>query len=442
MRILFLTIDVEDNMRGIGAIMKNLIRAAREDGHEVGLLTGIPYEHAYEGDPELRDRIEHIHLQHYLLEGRKSFRYMIRGGYRRRNVLKNMLSLRFLHHSLMPVRPELLSGRKTLAQDLNFIVRAPFVYQFLARNKVRISRRVVGRICRAYNIDLVVAVSPTILRSQDLGRKTKLATFVHDIMPVEMLETPADNDTPAQFARQVETAVRYSDLIMANSKDTASKIKQFHPRAKVDVVYGVASSAPEEVTDSAVLVLKNLRPNGYLLFASVVEKRKNIEGLLDAYATAFDRLHLPLVIVGAPGYGFEDIVDRYESLPDHIRNQVLFTGFVSEEDKFTLFKNARAFVFPSFYEGIGLPVIEAMSYGIPVLTTRKGALPEAAGEAALYVENPYDIPEISEGLVHISNDTVLREKLATLGKDKHKDFSFAKFKEHVSKALSLLERTN
>ncbi len=439
MRILFLTVDVEYSLRGIGAILKNLIRAAREDGHEVGLLTGIPYERAYGGNAELRDRIEHVHLQHYVIDGKKSFRVMLPGGYRRRNLYKFMLKGKFLKHAYMKVRPELLSGKRNLAHELDFIVRAPFIYRFIAKGNDRISRYVVGRICRAYSIDLVVAVSPTKLRSKDLGSHTKLATFIHDIMPVEMLETPAESDTPIRFARELETAIRHSDLLMANSTDTANKINALFPKAQVDVVYGVVSSAPSEITDSAILTVKNLQPNNYLLFAAMIEKRKNVEGLIDAYALAYDELRMPLVIVGAPGYGFEQLIDKYEALPQHIQNNVLFTGFVSEEDKFTLFKNARAFVFPSFYEGIGIPVIEAMSYGIPVLTTRTGALPEAAGNGAFYIENPYDVQEIAHGLIRITKDENLRKQLVSNGSSIHKDFTFSKFKQRVGKSLQRID---
>lgn len=440
MRILFLTVDAEENMRGIGSILKNLIRAARADGHEVGLLTGIPYKNAYEGDPKLRERIEHIHLQHYLLEGRKSFRYMIPGGYRKRNILKKMIKLGFLQHAWLTIQPDLLSGKKTLAYDLDFVVRAPFVYQFIARNKKRISRKMVGRIARAYNIDLVFAVSPTVLRSSDLGHRSKLATFVHDIMPLEVLESPPDNDTPARFARQIETAARHSDLLMANSIDTANKIKHLVPRADIDVVYGVVSSAHEDIVDSAILELRGLKRGNYLLFVSAVEKRKNLEGLFEAYTLAFDRINMPLVVVGAPGYGFEQIAESYEALPKHIRDQILFTGYTPEDDKFTLFKHARAFVLPSFSEGLGVQNIEAMSYGIPTLSTAVGAIPEMAGDAALLVKNPYDVHEIAEALVKISTDDDLRAKLIEKGKDRYKHFTFAKFQQRVSESLSKLTK--
>lgn len=439
MRILFLTVDVEYEMRGIGAIMKNLIKAARADGHEVGLLTGIPYEHAYEGSLELRDRVEHVHLQHYLIEGKKSFRGIMPGGYRKRNIIKAMLTGLFLKHSFMAVRKELLSGRKNLAHDLDFIIRSPFIYRFMVHN-VRLSRYLIKRICQAYNIDLVLAVSPTRLRSRDIGSQTKLATFIHDIMPVEIIETPVEGDTPVRFASEIETAIKHSDLLLANSKDTAKKISDLFPETKASVVYGVASSAPSEITESAILEMKDLKKDSYLLFASMVEKRKNVEGLIDAYMIAFEQLKdLPLVIVGAPGYGFEQLKVKYKALPAHIRKNIIFTGFISEDDKFTLFKNARAFVFPSFYEGIGVIVIEAVSYGLPVLTSRRGALPEAAGDAALYIENPYDVHEIAEGLVKISFDEKLRKNLSAASKDVAHNFTFELFKERVANALKTIE---
>ncbi len=81
-----------------------------------------------------------------------------------------------------------------------------------------------------------------------------------------------------------------------------------------------------------------------------------------------------------------------------------------------------------------------MSYGIPVLTTRRGALPEAAGDAALYIENPYDIHEIAAGLIKITNDTAFRAGLVDRGKHKYQDFTFNKFKHRVAQALHGLDR--
>lgn len=439
-KILFLTVDVEENMRGIGAIMKNLIKAARAEGHEVGLLTGIPYQHAYEGNSELRDRIEHVHLQHYLIEGRKSFKYMFRDGYRKRNIILKVVTLGIFRHAYMKIRPELLSGKRTLAYDLDFIVRSPFIYQFIARNKTYVSRKALGNITRAYDIDLVIAVSPTILRNIDLAPKTKLATFIHDTMPVDMIETPADENTPVKFATQIETATLHSDLLLANSEDTANKVRQFAPYADIEVVYGVSSSAREDIGDSAILEIKGLQAHKYLLFVAVLEKRKNIEGLFEAYTLAYPNIKIPLVIVGASGYGYKTIMAKYKSLPSHIRDNIIMTGYVSESDKFTLFKYANAFVFPSFYEGIGLQIVEALSYHLPVLTSQVGALVEAAGNAALYVKNPYNVHEIAEGLVRIVNDTALREQLVTAGDKQCIQFTFDKFQDRVTHALDKLKR--
>ena len=162
---------------------------------------------------------------------------------------------------------------------------------------------------------------------------------------------------------------------------------------------------------------------------------------MEAYSMIAENLNMPLVIVGGPGYGIEEISAKYHSLPQNIRKQIIFTGFVTEQDKFTLLKNANALVFPSFYEGLGLPVIEAMACGIPVLTSQKGALVEAGGEAALYVDNPYNVSEISSKLVEIATNTALREKMVTLGYKQAEKFTQGAFNVRMKKVISELKTT-
>src|SRR5262249_13847639 len=137
---------------------------------------------------------------------------------------------------------------------------------------------------------------------------------------------------------------------------------------------------------------------------------------------------------------FEDIVEKYDSLPDHIRDNILFTGYASEDDKFTLFKHAHAFVLPSFTEGLGIQSIEAMSYGIPVVTTNIDAIPEVVGDAALLINNPYDIHEIAEALIRICNDMELRARLVAAGQNKYEDFTFKIFQKRVGASLQRIAK--
>ena len=176
------------------------------------------------------------------------------------------------------------------------------------------------------------------------------------------------------------------------------------------------------------------------MFISVLEKRKNISNLFDAFAKAYSKIKIPLVIIGGKGYGYEDIMAHYNDLPENIKDHIIFTGFIEESDKNALLTNARAFVFPSIYEGLGLPVLEALVYGLPVLTSFTGALPEAGGKAALYINNPYDVNEIAEGIEKITLDTNLRSSLKQHIPEQLDKFSQEKFNQRFNSSINGLDR--
>ncbi len=438
MRILFISPEIEEKSRGIGVILKSLIASAKADGHEVGLLVGYPDGDVFDKTESIEAKIEHLHLQHYLKEGRSSFRYILPGGYSKRNILKEALKFSVFRTKKTDINPEYLSGNPGMLNNIDFAVRSPFIYQFMVRNHSHFTRFMVKKVARKYDVDLVISAAPTILRSKDVG-KTKLAHFVHDVMPIELVEAPPDNNTPNKYAKQFFTTATKSDLLMTNSEDTARKVTEINPSANVHVLYGTASSKSDDVPGSSILENKNLKPQKYLLFASTLEKRKNVENLFEAYALVAEQIHMPLVLVGAKGYGFDDIVEKYHSLPDHVKDNIIFTGYIPEADKYALFENAFAFVFPSIYEGIGLVIFEAMLSNIPVITSSRGALPEAGGNAALYVDDPYDPAEIADKILELYKSPKLRREMVKKGQKVVKKFTAEKFEERFSKAIKSLE---
>jgi glycosyltransferase involved in cell wall biosynthesis len=434
MKILFVTPEFEEKGRGIGFILKNLIAAAKADGHEVGILVGYP-DKSFKKSQLLDEKIDHLYLQHYIRDGRESFKYMLPGGFRRRNLVKILAGRSYLKSHYFDVKQEYFSDDPGILKHVDFAVKIPYCYQFILHGMPNVPYRALHKAIRKNNIDLVITGSPMDL-DHKVVRPAKIAQFVHDVMPLELLETPADNDTPRRYAHQIHTAANTSDLILANSEDTASKVREINPKANVQVVYGSVSSKASEITESAILHRNGLREGKYLLFISVLEKRKNLERLFDAYSMALPDINMPLVIVGAPGFGFKDIYESYESLDDHVKSNIIFTGYVSESDKYTLLNHASALVWPSIYEGIGLPLIEALASGLPVLTSNRGALPEAGGKAALYVENPYDVKEISAKIKQIVHDKKLRDELTSHAAEQVAKFTPEKFHARVAKALT------
>lgn len=434
MKILFVSTEFEEQARGITGIVKAMVSAAKEDGHEIGILAGYPYIRQREGDL-LNDKVEHIYLQHYLETGKRHI--FPTGLHGKKNQIKIISKRDYLKANEVRVNHELIQRPSNLANKLDFVIRIPYVYHFINHGLGSVSKRTIKKAIKKYNIDLVITGAPMDITREEVA-PARLVQFVHDTMPLDMLETPADNQTPEKFARQLYSTAYGSDMVFTNSEDTTKKVLEVNPSARTHTLYGIASSKADQFKDTTYLLRKGLQKDNFLLFISVIERRKNITTLLDAYTKAYDKLNMPLVIVGGKGFGYKEIMDHYKDLPEHIKNDVIFTGFVSESDKYTLLNNARAFVFPSLYEGIGLPIIEAFASNLPVLTSNRGALPEAGGKAALYVEDPYDVNEIAAGLVRIAHDEELRKTVRSHMSEQSDKFTPEKFNARFKKALESL----
>lgn len=202
-------------------------------------------------------------------------------------------------------------------------------------------------------------------------------------------------------------------------------------QAEVTAHYGVA---PERTTvipngcDHEVFRPAARRPDldlpeSFLLAVGTLEPRKNLSGVLAAHRAL--RARWPdapdLVVAGGPGWrtrglGFE--IDELNQTPG-----VKWLGFASDETLAGLYSNALALVLPSHYEGFGLPVLEAMASGCPVVTSRRGGLPEVAGDAALYVD-PDDVTDISSGMERVARDPTLRETIRSKGFERARAYTW------------------
>jgi glycosyltransferase involved in cell wall biosynthesis len=435
MKILFVSTEFEEQSRGITGIIKAMIIAAKADGHEVGILVGYPGGSSKRHEL-LDSKVEHIYLQHYLQNGKKDL--LPRNLRGKKTLLQILINGAFLKHSQLNIQQELIVDDRNLSRKLDYAIKIPYAYQFINHGLSRVPKRVLKRAIKRYGVDMIITGAPMDITKQSV-KPAKLVQFVHDTMPLDMLEAPADNRTPERFAQQLYVTATGSDMILVNSQDTAHKVLEVDPKANVRVLYGTASSKADQFTDISFLTRKGLVKDKFLLFISVLEKRKNIERLMDAFMAAYPKLQIPLVIVGGKGYGYKDIVKHHKDLPEEIRKNVILAGYVSETDKYALLNNARAFVWPTLYEGIGLPVVEAFASNLPVLTSRRGALEEAGGDAALYIENPYDVEEIRDGIIRIAEDEKLRKTLQTHMPDQVAKFTPEKFNSRFKQAIDGLK---
>ncbi len=184
-------------------------------------------------------------------------------------------------------------------------------------------------------------------------------------------------------------------------------------REKVDVVYHGVDPwfQPLPAEEVAAFRARQGLPERFVLYVGTLEPRKNLTRLVEAFARLHDS-NLRLVLVGGRGWYDEEIFSRVEALG--LEGKVLFPGYIPAEELPLWYSAATVFAYPSLYEGFGLPVLEALACGTPVLTSNCSALPEAAGEGGLRVD-PYNIEAIAEGLHRLLTDVPLREALRQQG---------------------------
>jgi glycosyltransferase involved in cell wall biosynthesis len=188
---------------------------------------------------------------------------------------------------------------------------------------------------------------------------------------------------------------------------------------------------PCENREKIAAVKKNLGIDGeYFLYLGTIEPRKNLERLIAAYHIFTQRTDNPpkLVLAGGKGWLYDDIFRKVTELG--IAEKVIFTKYVPSEDMNPLMCGAVAFVFPSLYEGFGMPPLEAMACGVPVLTSGEASLPEVTGDCAV-ITDAYSPESIADGLERLYRDENLRRDLSRRGIERAKDFTW----EHSAEIL-------
>lgn len=218
-------------------------------------------------------------------------------------------------------------------------------------------------------------------------------------------------------------AIRLADRVIADSHSTADAIASEFPWAKdrVRVVHLGTTSLPEPGGLDALNAFGIDRP--YFLFVGTLEPRKNLRRLLEAFAS-IDRTigrQALLVIAGGKGWGNVDLASLVHTLG--LSDSVRLTGYVNDKQLATLYAHARFLAMPSLYEGFGLPLVEAMSFGVPVLTSSCSSLPEVAGNAGMLVD-PFNVNSIASGLLQMLNDEVSRNRLAGRAKPNAAQFTW------------------
>ncbi len=361
---------------------------------------------------------------------------------------------------------DLISSKKKLLKYLKFLMgeSKQFVYKNYKRN-LKEKLYYLNYIDYFYNISYLYDMSGVhnrffvkkpldirinrkieyLILTSPMNIKSNIPTIqtLHDVLPLTCIEHPP-NDNAKIFYYRIKNMIKYSEKIISVSEFSKKECIKIFPEAegKIEVTYQPIPIYEEEeeiandkVVQKSILEKFRLEKDGYLFFVGMLEKRKNIKLLIEAYLAVSDKIKIPLVLAGALGYGNEEFVSYLKD--KKYKQKIIYLNYISNIEKLVLLKNARAFVFPSLNEGFGLPPLEAMRMGTPVLTSNITALPEVCGDAALLV-NPYSLKELADGLVEISENNILRENLLKNAPKQVEKFSYDNFKEKINKVINLI----
>lgn len=246
----------------------------------------------------------------------------------------------------------------------------------------------------------------------------------------------------AWMMKLVPKSVQDSSHIICVSESTKSALVEHYqvdPK-KVTVTYlGVDETFHVREAESVFPVMDSygLSFGQYLLCVSTLEPRKNIEGLIDAFLrlSKATRLRHPLVLVGGFGWHCGQLESSLDGL---VKEGVIHLGFVPQDEIPFLYSGARCFIYPSFYEGFGLPVLEAQASGIPVISSNTSSLPEVVSEAALLID-PYDGDELFHAISRAIEDQNWRERCSLAGLQKAREFRWDKCVQETIQVYQKIE---
>jgi glycosyltransferase involved in cell wall biosynthesis len=225
-----------------------------------------------------------------------------------------------------------------------------------------------------------------------------------------------------------ERAVQKATCVVAISNATRDDlIEIMHvPSQKIRVIYCGVNSSFRLINDADLLKQVRMKyglPENFLLFVGLFSPRKNIAGILKSFAILKNKFKIPhhLVMVGEKGWRYKSDLELVNSMG--LGKSVFFPGFVEEEDLPAVYNIADVFVFPSIYEGFGLPVLEAMACGTPVVTSNVSSLPEVAGQAGILI-NPNNHEEIASEVYRVLSDKKVSSQLTKAGLERARHFTW------------------
>ena len=314
------------------------------------------------------------------------------------------------------------------------LVKTPF-------ENVIVSRKFFGKLARFFfmkkEVDVLMFVAPLLP-----------LVIPRAIKPVMICQELGSQKTPVEGFKEKCIAILRDQILMprslarsavviAASNATKADIHTYYrvPDEKVKVVYDGYQDL-SVFKESAPPVDAKMKP--FFFFAGKVKGRKNVHGIVSGFVSFKNRVKTDAKLVIAGDYGGDYYQKMKKEIDDnHLSGDVFFPGYTVGASLYAYYKNALALVFPSFNEGFGMPPVEAMSLGLPVITSNLSSMAEVAADAGLLV-NPYDVEDISRAMERIYFDVPFREELVRRGYERAKDFSWSKAAREVMDIMKAL----
>jgi len=324
--------------------------------------------------------------------------------------------------------PPRMPGNRTMRLRVHQI---PAGFLLPVRPTLSVLRWIVEPIMRILDGNDVLFAPNFFLHGDQVPFGRAQVATVHDLAFVAMPDTVSPA-TLGGLRQHLPRTLYHADLLIAVSDSTAGdladrltvsprSIRTIHEGVDPGFADGAASEVPDEI------------PEAYLLFVSTLEPRKNVLGVLRAFRLLVEWGYQgDLVLVGRWGWRTDTIREELESSP--VRNRVRHLDYVDRPQLAALYGGADALLFPSWLEGFGLPLLESMACGTPVVTSGTTAMPEIAGPAAVYVdpESPHSIASATAALLR---DPQHRARLVTLGRERAQKFSWDRAAEATAQVL-------
>ena len=229
--------------------------------------------------------------------------------------------------------------------------------------------------------------------------------------------------------------LKRSDKIIAVSYSTKQDLMNYFKISdnKIKVIYEAADQIFQPLSSEKVQHFKDKYDLNYqyILYVGTLEPRKNIPLIIKAfYILNKEGFQHKLVIAGKKGWKYKTIYQLIDKL--NLQKEVIFIGFIPDNDLPALYNAANLFVYPSLYEGFGLPPLEAMSCGCPVITSNISSLPEVVGDAGIMID-PYSVDELYEAMHKVLINEIVRKDMIKKGLERSQMFSWTKTAEETLK---------